>query len=66
MSTKQTLIELAKDAPLPTVAGAKLLGFAVSDLILWLTLGWAIWRIVDGVLSTYWKWRDRKAKNGSK
>lgn len=60
MFNKQTLTELAKDAPIPTLAGATFLGFAVNDLVLYLTLAWAGWRIVDGVLKTYWAWVDRR------
>lgn len=60
--SKQTLIELAKDTPLPTVAGLQFFGVPVSDGIVILTLAWAAWRLVDGVLNTYWKWKDRKKK----
>lgn len=62
MTTKQTLIDLAKDTPLPAVAGLQFLGFAVADWILVLTLLWAAWRLVDGALRTLWAWQDRRAK----
>lgn len=60
MSNRQTLIDLAKDAPVVGLAGATLFGITLQDWVFMLGALWAIWRIVDGVLDTYWKWKDRR------
>lgn len=43
---KETLIELAKDSPLPAVASLSLFGVSVPDIILVLTLVWAAIRVM--------------------
>ncbi len=58
--SKQTLIEMVKDSPLPAVAGLTLFGVSLNDWVLVLTAAWALWRLADGVMSTYWKWKDRR------
>lgn len=60
MSNRQTLIDLAKDAPVVGLAGATLFGITLQDWVFMLGALWAIWRIVDGVFDTYWKWKDRR------
>lgn len=64
MSLKENLTELAKDSPLPAVAGLTLWGWSLNDTILVLTLGWAVIRIASAMWDFYWKVQDRK--NGSK
>lgn len=59
MISKDTLIELAKDSPLPTAAGLTLIGVPVETWILWLTVGWAVFRIASAALDLYWKVKDR-------
>jgi hypothetical protein len=59
MISKTTLIELAKDSPLPTAASLTLIGVPVETWILWLTAGWAVFRIASAALDLYWKVKDR-------
>lgn len=60
--SKQALVEMVKDSPLPAVATLTLAGVSLDKWILVLTAAWAVWRLVDGILSTYWKWKDRKER----
>lgn len=62
MISKDTLIELAKDSPLPTAASLTLIGVPVETWILWLTAGWAVFRIASAALDLYWKVKDRYDK----
>lgn len=57
---KETLIELAKDSPIPAVGGLTLLGVSLPTWIMVLTFAWAVIRLADAAVSFYWKWKDRK------
>lgn len=59
--SKQTLIDAVKDSPIPGVASLVLLGVPLEHWVLILTALWALWRVGDAVLTTYWKFKDRKA-----
>lgn len=56
---KNVVSDIVKDAPIPATATLQLLGYPLPDLILWLTFVWAVWRIAEGVITLYWKWKDR-------
>lgn len=61
MSLKQTLVEAAKDAPIPAVPLTfHVLGLPLDSWVVVLTALWAAWRVFDGALTTYWKWKDRR------
>lgn len=51
--SKDTLIELVKDSPIPAVAGLSLFGVSVPDIILVLTLVWAAIRVVHNGMEFY-------------
>lgn len=64
MSLREHITELAKDSPLPAVAGLTLWGMSLNDWVLVLTLGWAVISIASAAWDFYWKIQERK--NGSK
>jgi len=53
--SRDTLIELAKDAPLPTAVGLTLAGVPVETWILWLTVAWAVFRLASAGIDLYQK-----------
>ena len=68
--SKDTLIELAKDAPTVSLAGLTLLGVSLQDWVVILGLAYGSWRLAIAIIEFYWKLKDRReAKeraNGSK
>lgn len=58
--SRDTLIEMAKDAPTVAVGGMALFGVDLNTAVLILTAAWAAWRLVTAVVEFYWKWKDRR------
>lgn len=59
MITKETLIELVKDSPVPAVAGLTLFGVSLNSWILILTAGWAVIRLASAAWDLYWKIKEK-------
>lgn len=57
--SKQTLIDLAKDSPLPAVAGLTLWGYSLNNWILVLTAAWAVIRLAQAGWDFYWKIKEK-------
>lgn len=60
MTIKQTLVDVAKDSPIPVITGVVLFGYSLDQWVLVFTLLWAVVRAFQVSLETYWKWKDRR------
>lgn len=58
--SKDTLIEMAKDAPLVSLAGLTLFGVDLQFWVVILAVAYGAWRLVTAVIEFYWKWKDRR------
>lgn len=58
MISRETLIELVKDAPVPITAGLTLFGVSINGIILTLTVLWALFRAVSAGIDLYQKVKE--------
>lgn len=68
---RDTLIELAKDSPIPVTGGLMVLGVPMPTVIVVATVVWAVVRAASAGWDLYWKVRDkleerRRGKEDSK